>query len=752
MTNQPHRHNRTFSRVSFAGLLLLTVSRGVQAQIPEVTSDPDLPHILRVLASSGNLIGYADSIERVAKQSDSPQHFVEACGARLVLGQRGSGSKDLDAAQHWCTLATERRPDWPSGWLGVAQIRIELNARRITAKEGVLQPIGTTNLEGAEAALTRALRVNPTFLPAIEALLSLSAREDYQIPAEHLLHSLEPATDTAGPPRLLLARARLESELESYPSALISLARYLDAGGDSAIGLFERSRTLFALGQPDSGVTTYFRGAALIRSAPARSLFRQDIVWIAHPEELASFDATVNSALAAWLGHFWGRRDVEAARSPGERLREHNRRFLHAWRHFRRDPSARDVIQSPIVGTIGAGSLEGDDLGDNFASDSSFSSPFDHRGLTYLRHGEPDDRIIAPQQNLPTNETWRYRRPDGDLLLNFVDVAFDADAGATTLIPSYLAAVRPRNARQAILDSRCGFDGEACKLAAQNRFAGLRRDEIQRDIQRGRSQIARALSTDDFTRRFERTFKTGVQLYALGSRSPSMAGVLAVFTLPWDALVPTAAGLDGTVYQVQVRLSASSISAGGVVTSDSVRRFRLPSRLENGQHLSGVAKLPLPAGSYSVSLVLSDSTTNSGSAYRAERITVPDFGTDRLALGDMILGRAGSGLTWDHEGETIPINPLNWFGPGESTELWYQIDGLTEGSEHLTTIELMDRSNRKRWSLSFRERARSSLVSVRRTVVLRDLAPGDYRLVVTVSDPLTGESAVRERALNIVRP
>src|SRR5207302_11157209 len=105
---------------------------------------------------------------------------------------------------------------------------------------------------------------------------------------------------------------------------------------------------------------------------------------------------------AAWLERFWLRRDATEAREPGERLAEHYRRWFYAWHNFRLVSRHRHY-----------------DITERYRADQT---TFDDRGAIYLRHGPPDKRATYPRvlDRLEPNETWLYRRPEGDLIFHFV--------------------------------------------------------------------------------------------------------------------------------------------------------------------------------------------------------------------------------------------------------------------------------------------------------------------------------------------
>src|SRR5512146_1940608 len=47
------------------------------------------------------------------------------------------------------------------------------------------------------------------------------------------------------------------------------------------------------------------------------------------------------------------------------------------------------------------------------------SSTFDDRGVVYIRQGPPDRTATYISESLPSNESWLYFRPGGNLVLNF---------------------------------------------------------------------------------------------------------------------------------------------------------------------------------------------------------------------------------------------------------------------------------------------------------------------------------------------
>ena len=52
----------------------------------------------------------------------------------------------------------------------------------------------------------------------------------------------------------------------------------------------------------------------------------------------------------------------------------------------------------------------------------------DDRGVIYVRHGEPAERLRPFVYGLMPNESWRFNRAEGDLLLHF-SAGYDTNGG-----------------------------------------------------------------------------------------------------------------------------------------------------------------------------------------------------------------------------------------------------------------------------------------------------------------------------------
>lgn len=181
-----------------------------------------------------------------------------------------------------------------------------------------------------------------------------------------------------------------------------------------------------------------------------------DAVWmIATPEEIRAQDSTTPGDRRRFFERFWTTRDPNLLTAGNERIAEHFRRFVHVRRFFHLlhpmnlyhrssryraviGATQRDYLESraqreadPYPGSeydrrLAASRL----LPDVRAGEATSSSMagLDARGLIYIRHGPPDEKLSgyldplnafgAPQTPLDM-EGWLYHTPQGTLTIGF---------------------------------------------------------------------------------------------------------------------------------------------------------------------------------------------------------------------------------------------------------------------------------------------------------------------------------------------
>jgi GWxTD domain-containing protein len=590
-------------------------------------------------------------------------------------------------------------------------------------------------LERAMEHERRALNADPSYVPAALTLadLALGLRDTarYLVARDALRRAV--AVVPNPPADLLLAKGRLERATDEPDSALVAFERGTSSNGSARdVARLEWARTSLALGSR-SGEQPYFEGAQSDDSATVAG-YRADLALIAADSELAAFDATRGAARAEWLARFWSDRDRAELRADGERLREHYRRLQYARRHFALTVSRRFY-------------------GDQDAYRSG-SEELDDRGIIYVRHGEPATRLKPFVFGLMPNETWRYNRADGDLLLHF-SAGYDDHGGDLydyRLVESVLDLRGSAGApKDQLLLSRDALSPLYGRMLNWGPNGAVRAGDRERAI--GRASIAYGTTTDTYELEFARRLTAYASLVAIGmDRGVPLTHF--VFALAQPETTPRVE-VDGASYSVRVRVVALDGSGHAAAHADTTLVFPLVAPLRPRQYLLGRVQLPVPPGTYVWRAVL-EQGPDAGVVLPRDTVTV-GFAGPPLALSDLALGIPAASVRWQPTvADTVLLTPFNLFLEASDVELYYEASGARTGSVYRHEIAVLrvrgdDRvEQRPVVSLRVDEEAPSETIRAHRTLRLTKLKPGSYVVEVRVTGP-DGASAVRRRGVRVVK-
>jgi GWxTD domain-containing protein len=673
------------------------------------------------------------SRQRALERSTDPltQLRLAQVGLRLAeLGAEPDGKAAIEPARR----VTRARPDWPWGWyvLGLAETRRAAWERGNTLNLG--SRVGVRTLERAIGSDRRAIAADPAFAPAALHLaeLTLSLRDTALFaPARDDLRRASMACHDD--PQVLLARGRLERAADQPDSAEAAFERYVWAGGDRALGLLELARTRLSQGDA-AGEGAYYTGAGLDDSAAVAG-YRADLAPIAADSELAAFDRARGTARADFLHRFWADRDGFEMRGEGERLREHYRRLQHAQRDFALTVSRRFYGDADAYRD---GGMEIDD-----------------RGVIYVRHGEPTERLKPFVYGLMPNESWRYARADGGLLFHF-SAGYDPSSGGDLydyrLVESVLDL---RGAEEAppdqLLLSRQTLSPLYARMLNWGRYGAADAASEERGI--GGASIAFGTTTDSYELAFARPLAAVADLVTIGRDTAGPAAQL-VFAVAGTNLQGTPTR-DGVRYPVRVRFVA--IDAGGrpFGIRDTTYLFQVGHTLGRRDWLLQRLQVSLPPGRWDwrVAIQSGDST---GAVLPHDSVRVAPA-NGRLALSDLALGVSEAAARWlVAPGDTVLLTPFDLFRPGADVELYYEVAGTEPGRSYrheITVYRLKDprRPDRRRAevTLGFDERAPMPLTRSHRTLQLGRVRPGTYLVEVRVTPAGGPEAVTRQRIIRV---
>ena len=729
----------------------LLVLLAVLAQAPAERVDLEsLRDSLAVVQDSTALSRLEAATIEVAKQRrNDPLIHLRLGFLAYRLGELTGDKSHYDAAAGEFEWAAELRPEWPYPWYGLGLAELSLGEHALLAIENLRQMLGKDYL--SKAARAFATEADPSFASAVVDLANTALTQRIRPRLDVALSAVRLAA--AGPAgrhaEVQLVRGRVEREAGEGDSAIVAFRAFITVGGDSGVGLLELARTFYFSRRAEQGWASYFAGARAATSAPALTLYRSDLSWIADSADLLAFDRLPDpGSRGRWLEQFWTRRDVVEARDVGERLAEHYRRWSYARRNFRLVSRHRHY-----------------DITERYRSPQL---EFDDRGVIYMRHGEPDRRARLAATTLEPNESWLYRRPEStDLIFHFV--ARD-DASDFKLIESLVDVLGFSRAVRAasfadpevsdLYQSRDEFGSLYARAGHSQRAPGT---ELAQDRIQGRRSIAVGTTSDSYAQRFDVPFDLVTSEFVVGAGADSGGQMLhVVFAIPAERLVAEQ-GDDGVRYPLRFRLVVADSADAIVARLDTLRIFGARQPLRNPAYLTGRLAVPVPPGRYRYRLLVT-STDGVAGDVATDSLRVEALDGSRFAVSDIVVGREGSGLVWLPPGDTVRLNPLHRFPEGSGAELYYEIYGLASGATYHTVVRLDREGGRSIFGairglfgggrapvlLEFDAPASGAITREHRGVALRDVPKGNYRLTVIITDPATGASATRSQRFQVV--
>jgi GWxTD domain-containing protein len=649
----------------------------------------------------------------------------------LRLGDLGGQAHYDDAASEF-QWAIDLQPTWPYPWYGMGLAEYGVGDSQVSFVTGLKTMLGKDALTRSAMALAKSAEVDPGFVRGLVELANTALRQRVNIKLGVALDALRQsaATAAAQDPEVLLARGRVEREVGDGDSALAAFRGYLGRGANQSLGQLELARTLFLLGRFD-GVQLYYEGAASDDTTTVAA-YRTDLATIASDSVLREFDHATGDQRAAYLRQFWTERDLVELRGEGERLREHYRRLFYARRNFQLTSLNRhyDIVERYRSG----------------------SRDFDDRGVIYLRHGEPSSRATYAAPGLEPNESWRYTRPDGDLLFHFVA---REDVQDFKLVES-LFDVLGFSQQIALRGDRAGADPVAEQLMVSRQelspiyqrlqSAGrIGSGQYQAEERRmGQSSIALGTRTDSYELRFAKDLNTRSEVLAVG-RDSSGTLVQIAYAIAGRGLEPVTV-TRGFLYSVRVRFSAIDHTGRVVAAVDTTRHFVAPEPVPDGEHLVGRIAVPVPPGRFEYRLAIQQGE-EAGVVLPRDSVRVGGATSLALGLSDLVLGSRSSNLTWRRsEEDTVRFNPLQTFKRAEEMQLYYEVDGLQPGTRYEVRLAVRKQGGggglfKKIFggggtalSLKFEAHATAPIESAHRGLQLDRLKPGLYVLELTVTD------------------
>ncbi|HSB55992.1 MAG TPA: hypothetical protein VLD58_16630, partial [Gemmatimonadales bacterium] len=539
-------------------------------------------------------------------------------------------------------------------------------------------------------------------------------------------------------PEVLLALNRVERVVGDQRHA-VEAARALVASDSSGLPLHELAASALALGD-SSGDAAYYAGAAFDDSVSVAA-YREDLALIADDSVLAEFDTARGEARVAWLRAFWTDHGRAALRSDSERLREHYRRIAYAERYFGLEVNRRYYTDGDEPGSNGFGHAD---------MYRSGSMRFDDRGIVYIRYGEPSEKVLTVTYQIQPNETWTYRRADGDFLLHFAANP-GGDIHDLRLVPSVasIGGVDPDNADKAAtlfaFNDRCKVYSPYCKYLNWGGFGRERVLREEREIVH--ASVTNAVTTDGQELRFSRPLGAAAKAFAVGQ-----AGDRQLVHIVYQVALQRPDSLPGdavfrTPLRVRVNLTDSTGRSRGWLDTTTTILTQGGGVTQRAVDAVGRVTLTAPAGRwrYQIALSYDDST---GKVIRSDSVTVDRFDGSSLALSDLVLSKDGKGAPWaPTPGDTAWFNPRTNWNRDDVLAVYHEVYGLAPGSEYREELVLR-RGKKAELTLGWSGVAQEPTLRVARMLSLSRVKPGRYVIEFVVRLP-DGRTAMTRQPITV---
>lgn len=693
------------------------------------------------------------------------------------LGEVDGNAAAFSAARSAFEEVTERRPDWPLAWDGIAAAVLGERQSSSGLVTGIVDIFGGQPDRRVAEHFLRGAQADSLWHHGLATLLGTAVRSSETTLRGVALEAARLAAPLAvsAHPSLRMDRARLERDDGILDSALAQLEALVEAEPEAADAHLELARVRFMLGRGD-GLRSWYRGLGLADSA-VYAAYRRDLLLVFADSVLEQLDAAAPADRPELARREWQRQDPDGLPVIADRLRDHYRRFDFARRHYRlrRDPPPQDPLD--------------------------WAGSFDARGRIYVRHGRPAIRTSLGRHGgpeveatlrivgAPPNETWRYGPPDdrarlyhfvvrergGDFTL--AESALDIlgltaqyrmfrteDVPEGVALDSLPPPIQTYGAElvsmiaQELLLSRAPAHPVYAEMVRQGKGGAEALQLAERTI--GRTSTALA---SQWALQYELPLDADVAVLAVGQEGGQP--VLQVgFAIAGSALLPIRTP-RGVGYQVRMRAAVMNAAGEVVASVDTTRGFLTGTALRPQDRLLGRLPIPVPPGSHRVRVALE--ADGLGLVAPRVHVDVPAPATPTLALSDLALGTRAVRLPWQTAtGDTAWIHPGRTFTTREPLELYFEVLGLASGADYRVDIAVIRVSGRDALSaaaervlaqggnadltLGFDQRHPGRVAGVSREISLARLRPGEYVLEVRVHTA-DGAQAVRRQPFVLTR-
>lgn len=697
------------------------------AQNPDLASFQDSVQHIRDLDRLRTMLAHRSSRD----MARSPVALTERGFVALRLWDLTSQRNHSRLAQESFREALKKQPDY--GWahygLGLAYVESpEANPGMFVLDDVLDNLTGSDVRSRAHREFLKAVAANPPVTRAADELafnaIAKNNRDKLEAARDALRETTSARPEDAGS---WIAFARVSSELGEVREAAAALDYAMRRGASQRDLARTRAAVLLRIPERrEEGAQSWFAGAGAL-TTPLSEEYFADIAPLLSKHERLHWQGLDLAQRQDYLRTFWDLRAAMGGVTVTHRLAEHYTRLARARREFFRirkfqAPDMNALQQLPY----------------------SQRSEFDDRGVIFIRHGEPTDRIGLAGSAF---ESWAYPGIDGTPRI----FHFERDQdGMDYHLMHRISCDSEWLSNRASLDPRLG------RLAAHcSRTDALSASADMRTV------AFDALKTDTDFRRFTKELPFFFDLYTFRANE-GRTSVVAAVAVPREKLNRTNLA-SNRGYRIDLSLIlVDTVSRRVIRQDDSVALNSQRSAREDDLFRLHVEVAVPPSKTTVQRVIVSDPSEPGVGQLYGGPFPIPDYSGSRFMISDVVLAEPKVEGRWRRGAVNLALVPTGYF-KGGSFNIFYEIYNIKKDAAFSTEIEIepVKKAGEKlkglfgggRSTIKFRfdgvatGAVNATLQELRR--VDAPLGPGTYRLKVLVKNGETGEMARNERIFSI---
>ncbi|MBD3291196.1 tetratricopeptide repeat protein [candidate division KSB1 bacterium] len=509
--------------------------------------------------------------------------------------------------------------------------------------------------------------------------------------------------------------------------------------------LLSLAKLNYAKNEPADAERYFWLAVDSISNVVEADLVFEEMKYVLTDSELVNYEAA--GSPSEWIHFFhsiWNSRNPLPASDVNIRLQQHFERLLYAEKYYEYDGFRTNFNNPDQLKYL------------QFSDISKLNEEYNDKGLIYIRHGEPSEKVRTAGENVPFNESWMYY---GNQVMPKMIFHF--------LLYNSTSAWRlgPVVTHPAMLEDRMEWDHIYYQmLTAEPIEYTSYYEEMARD---SRESVIAGLKTDRVTWE-ENTKPLEIPFYTALFRSENGKTLLELYyAIPLEKLAEDDEYV-GNEISFKKGYSLHTLDWEPVVRENDI--VDLP--VEKDQNFVGVYRSFVKPDSYNVALFIDPQETDYIGGYKfGER--VDDFNTDELMMSSIELATHIEPATDENvfvkNGLKVTPNPFREYYRSDPMNIYFEIYNLSKDAagqtefsiEYTLTSISLDRSGLQKLiglftggnksSVTIRaDRQGDSGTSVEFLAIdVNRYQAGEYELTVSVTDEHTGESFERTQTLKL---